>query len=148
MHTCWIKSLCAGLSLSMTNIVAEPRLVVLFVIAKHSSAITARKQKEKRKEKCLLLIGPGSYMTHLGVTPWVVSWREKEQVSGFCFYWRQRWLRRVSWALFLLVNLKRKSRNLKQGMREKVEVPNWWVIQINRDIWNQETSVREGRLAH
>lgn len=104
----------------MTNIVAEPQLVVLFVIAKHPSAITTRKlKKKKRKEKCLLLIGPGSYMTHLGVAPWVVSWREKEQVSGFCFYWRQRWLRRVSWALFLIGEFKTEEQEFKAGYEGK-----------------------------
>ena len=54
-----------SLSLSMNNGVVGSVLEVLILIARCLSAVTIRKCW---KNKCLLLIGPGNYLAHLGHT--------------------------------------------------------------------------------
>lgn len=58
------------------------------------------------------------------------------------------WLPKVSKAYFLLVNLKRKSRNLKQGgennKNNKNKWPRWSVIKINPRSLKQKSKKRGG----
>ena len=106
--------MCAGLSLSITNVVAGPALVTLIMIARGPSTITIRKFLGK---KGLLLKGHGNYKAYLGPKSKAMGERESTGL-GFCFYWGLGWGPRVSQAHSLLVNLKHKSRNLRHEKRK------------------------------
>ena len=98
-----------------------------------SSSITIRKG-EKRKD--LLLTSPGYYMAHLGPhREFACTEKEKESMHGlgFCFYWVQCREPRISRALFLLVNLKHKSGNIKHEKRKK-QVAQRSVIKSKQDL--------------
>ena len=128
---------CACLSLSITNVVAGPVLVVLIMIARCPSAITIR---ELWKNKCVLLTEPGNSTAYLG--PRGSGGWERERVLGpeVLLFMGVK-----SRAPSLLVNLKHKSRNLKWKRKNKWS--KWSVIEINQDLYNKGAWVREGSLA-
>ena len=67
-------------------------------------------------------LSPGNHHATLPLCIEVTEQRERESTSehlGFCFYWGSGWRSRVSWSYSSLANLRQKSRNLKQGKREK-----------------------------
>ena len=119
MQSCQLhQSLCAGLSLSITSVVAGPALAVLTTIARCLSAITIRKLC---KNKVLLFTGPGNCTAHLGPHCKVMG-RERERESAWA--WGSAFIAvggggvRVLQAQSLVVNLTYKGQNLKHGERK------------------------------
>ena len=84
---------CAGLGLSLTNVVTEPALVVMIMTAKCPSEIIIRALWGKKK---FIIPRPGNciaYWGHIIRLDW--GWCRG---LGFYFHWGWQWGPRVSWA--------------------------------------------------